>query len=87
MTLQAPPQPYLCRALQPAWIAELKKRILTNPTRHVATLPCMIRKESLSSREDFDEENMHLYEIYTIGGNHLRTALQVLKQTLYMYII
>ena len=76
--LKACPSDYACRIVSRRWVGTLKERIKENPVEHSTILPCMINPSQLSNSEGFRDDQMETYEIFTLGGNHLRTAVQEL---------
>lgn len=78
MTLQAPPPQYMCRTISPSWVQTIKDRLRAMPTPHLTIFPCLVDQNDIPDAGEFDQENMANYTIFTLGGNHLRTATQEL---------
>ena len=55
-------------------VEDIKKQLIAEPTKLVTTVPCLISPTSVSSKQDFQAISVKQYQLYTLGGNHIRTA-------------
>ena len=55
-------------------VEDIKKQLVAEPTKLVTTVPCLINPTSVSSKKDFQAISVKQYQLYTLGGNHIRTA-------------
>ena len=78
ITLQEPPKGMLVRNINQAWKEEIKKKLKTQTGPVITVLPCLVDPKAISKPEDFNKNNLPAYIKYTLGGNHLRTAMQEL---------
>ncbi len=73
-SLCEPEERYQCRSIREAWVKVIKERLLT-PGYLVSILPVLaVQPEG----EEFTPDKVVQYTLYTLGGNHLRQALQML---------
>ena len=55
-------------------VEDIKKQLVAEPTKLVTTVPCLISPTSVSSKLDFQAISVKQYQLYTLWGNHIRTA-------------
>ncbi|XP_074659472.1 uncharacterized protein LOC141912155 [Tubulanus polymorphus] len=80
MCLCEPPVKLLCRAIDKKWVNEIKRELRSMPNEHTTIIPCLVDKKDLNEPRPVATEDLHRLRIYTLGGNHLRTAVQELLQ-------
>ena len=79
LKLQQPPDELLVRPISRTWIDEIKIKLQSPGSIHVtSTFPVLINKDQVATLEDFDMNKIDQYALYTLGGNHLRCAIQEL---------
>ena len=67
------------RSINRSWVDEIKADIQTKGSTQITTvIPCIISRAQVPNKGDFIQNDMDKYDLYTLGGNHLRTAIQEL---------
>ena len=73
--LQTPPNDMLVWPVCRPFVEQVKKKLMTESLSELATaLPCLIDPASVKVKGEFQATAVKQYELYTLGGNHLRTA-------------
>lgn len=75
--LVEPSKLHLIRPPDRNFLQSLKNEMLTNPVKAVAPFLVLVQ---LEEGQQFDAHHTEAYRYETIGGNHSRIALQVLKK-------
>ncbi|OPL20254.1 hypothetical protein AM593_02147, partial [Mytilus galloprovincialis] len=76
LTLTEPPQEYMARRVNNEWVQIIKDKILQQPHLISTILPVLVDPCQVKEVQEFKCESISSYTLWTIGGNHLRSALQ-----------
>lgn len=79
-SLCTPPKDMMCRPVNQAWVKSIKRKLNYEPGLNVTTLYCLLDPETITDPAQFKPELLETAVIYTIGGNHLRTAVKQLAE-------
>ena len=77
--LHTPPKKLLVRPVCKPFVESFKKELVVDQTKLVTILTCFIDPESVPNKANFQSSSVKQYKLYTLGGNHLRTACRELK--------
>ncbi|XP_063400739.1 uncharacterized protein LOC134685183 [Mytilus trossulus] len=84
LTLMPPPEKYLVRKVNHDWVRLLRQKIEKYPNVVSTIFPVLIDPLQVKERSEFSAEKLSTYQLYTLGGNHLRTAMQNLAKEAYL---
>ncbi|XP_063445613.1 uncharacterized protein LOC134725597 [Mytilus trossulus] len=76
LTLTEPPKEYMARRVNNEWVQIIKDKILQQPHLISTILPVLVDPCQVKEVQEFKCESISSYTLWTIGGNHLRSALQ-----------
>ena len=76
--LEPPRDEFLVRALDPAFVINLKTEVLERSSTFVKPFIAVVR--DLHNQKDLDEASINKYSIEIIGGNHRREAFMQLQK-------
>ena len=74
--LKSPPDNIKIRAISPDWVDVLTERLTAFPKAISTILPVMIDISDCATLENFDATQLAGMTMYTLGGNHIRSAIQ-----------
>ncbi|CAC5414126.1 unnamed protein product [Mytilus coruscus] len=75
--LKEPPTEYKLREVKEEWVGELKNRIISSGQKMLGKiLPVLVDSDKVSKKDDFKQEDINQYTFLTLGGNHIRRALE-----------
>ena len=78
-SLHTPKKNLLCRQICRKWVDDLKKKLISNPSKNITVLSCLVDPAVLNDPDSFKGENVEQYKMSTLGGNHPRTAAKELR--------
>ncbi|CAG2232697.1 unnamed protein product [Mytilus edulis] len=84
LTLMPPPEKYLVRKMNHDWVSLLRQKIMLQPNVISTIFPVMINPVQVKERSDFLAEKLSAYQLWTLGGNHLRAAMQNMAKDVYL---
>ena len=74
--LKSPPDNLKIRPISKYWVEVLVKRLRALPQPISTILHVMVDQTDCASPDDFDVAKLSEMTLYTLGGNHIRTAVQ-----------